>query len=495
MTRLQILLLLRKHNNLSYKRSPAFEQSMIAKVMMYLGSGFMAVYLIIIGMALAVLSNEEGEPAILFIALPVFLVFDFFVRFAVQQTPAVLLKPYMLLPLPRRSVIESFLVSSIFSGYNFLWLFLYVPYAYITISGEATLMQALAVLFSGILFVMINSQWYLIVRTLVARSLLWWLLPIVVYGAFIVPMFFEDSTLVDNFFDSMMEWGATWLFSLVCLLLLFALFRMNAKMQYRFAYEEIAREEKRPRTIRRVSKFTFLERFGLVGEYLKLELKSNMRNKAIRSRMIMSIGLIVVLSLLIAYTDIYDSVIMENFWCYYCFAIYGMTTLVKIMGPEGNYIDLLMVHQENILSLLKAKYYFHVGVLLVPFIIMLPAVIEGKFSLMMMFAYMLLSSGLLYFTLFQLAVYNKQTLPLEQKITGKGNVENGLQLVIELVAMFIPMVMVGVLFLFFDETTSYFIMCVVGLVMTLTHPLWLRHIYTRMMAHRYDNLVGFHATR
>ena len=495
MTRLQIFSLLRKQNSLSYRRSPAFEQSVVAKVMMYLGAGFMAIYLLIIGIALAVLSNEDGEPAILLVVLPVFLVIDFGMRFVVQHTPAMLLKPYMLLPVPRQSIIESFLINTVFSGYNAMWLFLFVPYAYITISGEATVMQGLAVLCSGMLLVMINSQWYLIVRTLIARSLLWWILPIVVYGLLFLPIFLEDLPVMERFMEWMMEWGATWLFTLVCLLVLLALFSVNTRMQFTFAYEELTREEKKPAAIRRVSKFTFLERFGLVGEYLKLELKSNMRNKAIRSRMLMSIGLIVVLSLLIAYTDIYDGVLMENFWCYYCFAIYGMTTLVKVMGPEGNYIDLLLVHRENILSLLRAKYYFHVAILLVPFVIMLPAVIEGKFSWMMMFAYMLLSSGLLYFTLFQLAVYNKQTLPLEQKITGKGNVENGLQLVIELVAMFIPLVMVGVLFLFFDETTSYLIMCIVGLLLTLAHPWWLRHIYTRMMVRKYENLEGFHATR
>ena len=186
---------------------------------------------------------------------------------------------------------------------------------------------------------------------------------------------------------------------------------------------------------------------------------------------------------------------MLNFWCFYFFGLYGMSTLIKIMAPEGNYIDLLMTNKENILSLLKAKYYFHVAILVVPLLLMIPAIIAGKFSLLMVIAYFLLSSGMLYFTLFQMAVYNKQTIPLNEKITGKNNVENGIQFIIQMVAMFLPLVLVSVFILLFDETTAYVALAIIGLLFTLTHPIWLRNIYKRMMSRKYENLEGFHASR
>ena len=232
-----------------------------------------------------------------------------------------------------------------------------------------------------------------------------------------------------------------------------------------------------------------------MGEYLKLELKSIFRNKAMRSRFFMSIVLIIVFPLLVAYTSIYDGLMMRNFWCYYCFSIYGVSSLVKIMAPEGNYIDMLMVHRENIISLLRAKYYFHCVILIIPFLIMLPAVIEGKFSILMMVAYMLLTSGMLYAILFQLAVSNKQTMPLNKKITGKGNIENGLQLVLELVGLLGPIAVMALLLLVFEETTAYIIVAIFGLILTLLHPWWIRNIYHRMMSRKYENLEGFHATR
>ena len=485
---------MRKQNGLAMRRNPAFDQNVVAKVMMYLGGGMMTIYLIFLGTMLAMPASESRMFTMVLAMSPLWLAIDFGSRFAVQQTPAMMVKPYLLQPMPFHSVIETFLVNTLLMGYNWVWLALYLPYAFIVLCGGASFATALLIILCGILLTLANSQFYLIVRTLTARSVLWWVLPILVYGGFWLSAAI-DVKWMDKQIDFLCDFTATWYFFLFCVVLLAGLFWVNRWMQFRYVREEIMKQEKKEAAMKKVYQYTFLERFGQTGEYLKLELKSIFRNKAIRSRVIMSLALIIVLTLLISYTSMYDGKMMLNFWCFYCFGLYGMTTLVKIMGPEGNYIDLLMTHKENILSLLKAKYYFHVAILIVPMLLMMPAVIAGKFSMLMMLAYLLLSSGLLYFTLFQLAVYNKQTIPLNQKITGKNNVENGVQMIIQMLAMFSPLVLVAALVLLFNETTAYLVLGTIGLIMTLAHPLWLRHIYVRLMKRKYENMEGFHASR
>ena len=485
---------MRKQNGLAMRRNPAFEQNVVAKVMMYLGGGMMTIYLIFLGTMLAMPASESRMFTMVLAMSPLWLAIDFGSRFAVQQTPAMMVKPYLLQPMPFHSVIETFLVNTLLMGYNWVWLALYLPYAFIVLCGGTSFATALLIILCGILLTLSNSQFYLIVRTLTARSVLWWVLPILVYGGFWLSAAI-DVKWMDKQIDFLCDFTATWYFFLFCVVLLAGLFWVNRWMQFRYVREEIMKQEKKEAAMKKVYQYTFLERFGQTGEYLKLELKSIFRNKAIRSRVIMSLALIIVLTLLISYTSMYDGKMMLNFWCFYCFGLYGMTTLVKIMGPEGNYIDLLMTHKENILSLLKAKYYFHVAILIVPMLLMMPAVIAGKFSMLMMLAYLLLSSGLLYFTLFQLAVYNKQTIPLNQKITGKNNVENGVQMIIQMLAMFSPLVLVSALVLLFNETTAYLVLGTIGLIMTLAHPLWLRHIYVRLMKRKYENMEGFHASR
>ena len=174
---------------------------------------------------------------------------------------------------------------------------------------------------------------------------------------------------------------------------------------------------------------------------------------------------------------------------------FGAVNLVKIMGPEGNYIDLLMVHKENILTLLKAKYYFYCAVLLLPLLLLIPTVVSGRYSILMLLAYLFTTSGPEYCILFQLAVYNKQSLPLNEKITAKGNFENSLQLIIELIVFFVPVALALTFTAIFGDTIGYTLLIIIGLAFTLTHNLWLKHIYRRMMTRRYQNLEGFHATR
>ena len=103
-------------------------------------------------------------------------------------------------------------------------------------------------------------------------------------------------------------------------------------------------QKKSERELKRVSSFSFFNRFGIVGEYLKLELKSNLRNKAIRSRMIMSLALVVIFSLLIAYTSFYDNPMMTNYCASTALPSTASPRSSRLWGREGNYIDLLMVH-------------------------------------------------------------------------------------------------------------------------------------------------------
>ncbi len=492
MNKIQLFRLLRRNTNLSYRRSAAFEQNQWAKVLIYLGAGFFALYLIIYGTAIG--AAAEGEPGTIISFMILILPIDFLLRFIFQTTPAMMVKPYILMPISRYTAIECFLASSHVSGYNLLWLAMFIPYSIIVIAGGGGWGATLLVMLISLLLIMLNSQVYLFFRTLVNRNVLWILPAVALYALPYATLLIDNSEKAfKRLLNGLQDYGSQWWVLLAVVALMAVLFFVNRHFQFKYVYEEISKKSERE--LKRVSSFSFFNRFGIVGEYLKLELKSNLRNKVMRSRTIMSLALVVIFSLLIAYTSVYDNPMMTNFWCLYCFAIYSVTSLIKIMGQEGNYIDLLMVHPENILAVLKAKFWFYCAVLIVPFVVMLPAVFTGKFTLLMLLAYMLLTGGLVHFIIFQLAVYNRQTLPLQQKVTGKGNFENGMQIVIELVALIGPGIIVGVGYLTVGLTATYVFMCLVGAALILTSPLWLRNVYRRMMARKYENLEGFHSSR
>ena len=492
MNKFQLYRLLRKNTNLSYKRSPAFEQNKWAKLLIYLGAGMFALYLIMYGCIVGMAA--KGEAGMMLAFAPFYMAIDFLLRFIVQTTPGMMVKPYILQPISRYTAIECFLIGEHVSGYNLLWLCMFVPYSIIQLFAGESFALVLFELVTCELLMILNSQIYLFFRTLINRSVLWLIPGLVFYALPFTPLMLSPKAdTFDKMVDMIIAQGLSWYALPIVLLVICGLFFVNRHMQFIFVYEEISK--KTERALKHVSEFAFFNRFGLIGEYLKIELKSNIRNKTMRTRCIYSLCAVIAFSLLVAYTTIYDSELMQNFWCLYCFALYGVTALIKIMGQEGNYIELLMMHRENIIALLRAKFIFYSAVLIIPFVIMLPAVFTGKYTILMLFAYMLLTAGFLHFVIFQLAVYNKQTLPLQLKVTAKGNFENGMQLVIELFALFGPVLITGLGYLLVGLTYTYIFMCIVGLAFIIAHPIWIRNIYTRMMKRRYENLEGFMNTR
>ncbi len=492
MNKFQLYRLLRKNTNLSYKRSPAFEQNKWAKLLIYIGAGMFALYLIMYGCIAGM--SAGGEAGIMMGAAIIYMAIDYLLRFIVQTTPGMMVKPYILQPISRYTAIECFLIGEHVSGYNFLWLFMFVPYGIILLfAGESFWLVFYEVIAAEILIIL-NSQIYLFFRTLINRTVLWLIPALALYALPFVPMVItrKEST-IEKVFEVCSTTGMSLWFLPVVLIIIACLFFVNRYFQFKYVYEEISK--KAERQLKHVSQFAFFNRFGLVGEYLKIELKSNLRNKTMRTRCIFSLVAVVIFTLLVSYTSIYDNELMQNFWCIYCFALYGMTALIKIMGQEGNYIELLMMHRENLIALLQAKFWFYTGVLIIPFVLMLPAVFAGKYSLLMVFAYMLITAGFLHFIIFQLAVYNKQTIPLQLKVTAKGNFENGMQLVIELFAMFGPVAIAGLGYLLVGLTYTYIFLCVLGLAFVVTNHIWIRNIYNRMMKRRYENIEGFINTR
>ncbi|MCR4582775.1 MAG: DUF5687 family protein, partial [Prevotella sp.] len=408
MTKFELFKLLRHNTKLGYKRSPAFEQNQWAKLMMYIGGAFFALYLMLYGAIIGLAAKGEATFILtfMFIILPI----DFSLRFIVQQTPAMMVKPYILLPISRYTAIECFLLSSHVSGYNLLWLMMFVTYTFVALFGGASFGALLVVLIISELLIMLNSQIYLFFRTLINRHVWWLIAALAFYALPYLPLAFDCSEkMFEKMLDAFSAFFSGWYVLPLVVLLIVGLFFVNRYFQFRYVYEEISK--KSASALKHVSQFSWLNRFGMVGEYMKLELKMILRCKTMRQRTITTIVLVILLSLMVAYTNIYDGAITINFFCLYCFSLYSVMTLIKIMGQEGNYIDLLMTRRESILKLLEAKLWLYSALLIVPFIIMLPAVFTGKFSLLMLLGYMFLTAGLIHFIIFQLAVYNKQTLP------------------------------------------------------------------------------------
>lgn len=491
-----------EHQKLSERRSPLYAQSrasrIVGGVLAFLAIGYLMFLSVMLAMIALHLKRYTGYE-LMFVISPIILALDFLLRLTFQQTPSQLIKPYLLLPLPRHACIDCFLFSSLTNTFNLLWFALFAPYALMCIVFSEGFLVACGFLLGLYLLILINSQWYLLVRSLMISDMRWSLLPLAFYGAFIAlgvawgfskssPMFIAFARLGSglSFFNPLYIIGVVALLAL----LIYA----NRLLQYKLIRKETSKvEESAPKHTFSIS---FLEHFGVIGEYLRLEVKSIMRNKNLKKSFLGGLVIICIYSAMLTFMANDIDVSSRRFMFLYCFMFYGSVTLCYIMCYEGNYIDLLMMHKEEINSLLCAKYYFYNILLLIPFVLLLPTLFMGTSTLLELLAYLIFTAGVIHFILFQLAVYNKQTMPLNEKLTGK-NASSGqfIKAAIVMGVFATPVIIIQVLSAFTDNTITNITLIVIGSAFILSHRLWINGIYRRLMARKYTNLEGFHATR
>ena len=499
--------ILRNHQKLSERRSPMFNQGKVAKFMAYLMVALLVMYLIGFSISLALIATDVRNMTayeFMYAALPFVAILDFFARFWLQQTPSQQVKPYVLLPIPRYTCIDFFIIRSLLSYGNLVMMFLYVPFAIMAVVFAEGIGLTLLFLLGLYVVELVISQFYSIARTLVSHNMLYWIGLIPVLALVASPMFFNaDWSLTlswAHLFRGYAHLGS-WICNgnIIAWGVLFAILgivtAINRRLQHKFVYAELAREEKAIKVSTKQS-FKFLNEWGVIGEFFRLEIFSIRRNKNVRKVFISANVIVLIFSLICSFTSTYDELGMVRFWLIYNFAIYGAMMLLRIMTFEGNYIERLMMGHHTIEKLLTAKYYFFSAILLFPFLLMLPMVFTGKASLLMLFSYMAFTAGVDNFLFMQLAVYNKQTAPLNQKFTGKTMIENSwIMIFIEILAFTVPLLLVKLFMIFASEDMAYIILLVIGLAFIGTHRLWLSNIYKRLNERKYENIEAMMATR
>ena len=493
---MNLFLELRRHARLADKRHPMYEKSRFTRFWMYFMAVFWAGYLIFIGTTFAFgLEDAPTEPYhILNSGLVFVLALDFLMRFPFQRTPTQEVKPYLLLPVRRNRLIDFLLIRSGLSGFNFIWLFMFLPFALLTVTKFYGLWGVLTYCVGIWLLMMLNNYWYLLCRTLLGERIWWVLLPVGVYAALGLGMFLpEDSPVFDWFRDlgeGFITGNAPAFLGVLAAIAL--LWWVDSRVIRRLIYSELNKTEDTTVEVKKLSEYKFLDRYGMTGEYMRLELKLMLRNKVCRKSLISIVIVILLFSAMISFTDFYR---LNDFWVMYNYVIVSLLAFSTLMGYEGNYMDGLMTRRESIFALLRAKYVLYNLVLLLPFVLMLTGVVTGKLTLLQILGWGLFTAGPVNCGFFQIAVYNNRTVDLNAKMTSRNNAGTGLQQLASFGAFALPWVVYLPLQVFFDSTVAYWGLIVLGLAFILTSRLWIGNVYKRLMRRRYQNMEGFRDSR
>lgn len=393
---MNLFLELRRHGKLAEKRHPMYEKSKFGKFWMYFMSVFWAGYLIFFGTTFAFAFDGGAKEAyhVMNSGLIFILALDFLLRLPFLKTPTQEVKPYLLLPIKRSRLIDFLLLRSGLNSFNLLWLFLFVPFAIITVTKFYGIGGVLTYCIGIWLLIVFNNYWYLLCRTLMDERIWWVLLPIVVYGGIAAALFVPDDSPLFGFFIDLGEGFITGnILTFICVLVAISLmWFINRSIMQKLVYNELNKTEDTTVQVKTVSEYKFLDRYGEIGEYIRLELKLLLRNKVCRKSLYSVTAIVLIFSLTISFSDIYDGG-SRDFFVLYNYIIFGILFLSPLMSYEGNYIDGLMSRKESIYSLLRAKYILYSIALIIPFVLMIPGMVTGKVSVLECIAWIIFVPG------------------------------------------------------------------------------------------------------
>src|SRR5574344_947030 len=272
-----------KQGKLASKRNPMFDKSKAAKVWIYIGIGFWACYLMFFAVMLGTAFRGEhiyrNQLVTTLASIPFILVIDFLIRFPFQQTPTQEVKPYLLMPVRKQRTIDFLLIRSGLDLFNLFWFFFFVPFACFTVFGNFGLIGFISYLFCVWLLIIINNYWFLLCRTLINESLIWIAMPILFYGGIIASVFlpkkFPGVDFILNIGEGYLTFNLLYIIPTIAIIAL--LWMINSKVMSKLIDKEINKVD--DENVSHLSEYKFLDRYGMLGEFFRLELKMLLRNK------------------------------------------------------------------------------------------------------------------------------------------------------------------------------------------------------------------------
>ena len=166
-----LLSIIRQNQKLAAKRNPAFDRNRFAKFLIYFMVAYWAALLLLMGVTLPS-AFESAAPSmepyhILNQGLIYVLITDFLVRFVIQTATSHEIKPYLLMPVKKKKLIDTLLLQSATSLYN---LFLVFPFSYhfafLSIFRFYGMTGMMCYLTGIWLLMVLNNYWYLLCKML-----------------------------------------------------------------------------------------------------------------------------------------------------------------------------------------------------------------------------------------------------------------------------------------------------------------------------------------
>ena len=354
----------------SFWRARNANKSLVLQII--LGIFYLLIFLEIagLGILLPYLLQEKmpgKDPVVLFCS---YIIYYFLVgllfRFQLQELPSLSIQPYLIQNIKRSSMLRFLNVRSLVHVINILPLFVFIPFtimvlrpAYGTVAGIAFLVAMFSLV--------INNHFFNMYIKRKSISSAWWLLGIVLIIAtlkgldYLHLLSFEKTSA--TLFIGLLH--HPWLCSIPLALATVTFFINNKYLRSHLYLEELVSERKLT-----ISKnYSFLDKYGDIGEMIALDLKLIFRNKRPKSLIILS-------GVILLYGFIFYPKYLQtgNYTMLFLFALFITGLFISNYGQflfawQSSHFDGMMSYNINMKQYIKAKFSLFVTVCSLQFLV------------------------------------------------------------------------------------------------------------------------------
>lgn len=474
-----------------FVRASYFQKGLAIKILLFLAVIYFGAIAIFLGIGLFFILKKlfpESDPLVLANNYLVYwLLFDLLIRYFLQQLPVMNIKPLMIIPVKRSTIIHYLLGKTLTSFFNFIPLFIFLPFTVVLISQDYNTFQVV-VWFFGVMFLSLSNNFinFIINKSNTAFYII---APVVLvliglekYGIF------KISEPAGKAFYTMFE---TPFYALVPVLIFVLLYKVNFTFIRKGFYldDAVAKKIKEVQT----ADLSFLNRFGSMSTFLKNDIKLIWRNA--RPKQVLMMSFLFLFYGVIFYTQ---EIYMERpaiiaFASMFVTGGFLMTFGQLVPSWDSEYYNMLMSQNIPYKEYLRSKWLLMVFGVTISFILSTPYIYFGWDIYFMIFAGALFNIGLNSFiTLFGGAL-NRVPIELNVKAKAFGNTNgfNPTQLLIGLPKVLLPMLLFYAPYKLLSFNWGLIILGLSGVVGLVFHNFFLNEIEKIYQRGKYKTIAAY----
>lgn len=397
-------------------RSVSFEKEMATTIFLGLIVLMVVGYTLILGFAIEKILIEGldvGEPVVFLNGILVYyFIFEFMIRYFMQNLPVMDVQPYLHLPIRKPSIVHFLLGKSLVHVLNgFVWL-LFTPFAFSVVALE----QGTSGAWNWIITLWLCSLSIHFLILLFKKKLddtIWGLVSLVaLFGLAAAADYFGWFKLSDL---SSILFGYIFTTSFLPGIILMALVGLYV-LNFRYFTESFYPEElsaTKAGSFITSSDLIFLKRFGIIGDWINVEMKLILRNK--RTRTILFLSVLLLFYGLIFYPEKTYSEDMPGFLLFVGIFITGIFMINYgqfLFSWQGGHYDFTLTKPLSMRQYVESKYWLIATVTMVCFLLSIPYVYFGWRFLLIHLVCTLYNLGVNSFIIMNMSMWDPKKVDL-----------------------------------------------------------------------------------